>query len=106
LRVPTRLGEIVNLLLKDSRIQPSEHNNKALILASSNGYVDILRLLLADERTNAADAIPDIIGIASNNGHLEVMLFLLQNLITRSHIKNYIKSELSDIDIDHLNGYI
>lgn len=50
-RVICRLGdpEIIKLLLADPRIDPGCRNNKLLILASINGYSEIVNLLLADQ---------------------------------------------------------
>lgn len=44
--------EIVILLLKDSRVDPSAVNNEAICTASRHNYVEIVKLLLVDSRVN------------------------------------------------------
>jgi hypothetical protein len=50
--VASRKGfkDIVELLLKDSRIDPTADDNEALRSAIRNGHKDIVDLLLADPR--------------------------------------------------------
>jgi len=42
--------EVVELLLKDKRIDPSAENNEALILAVANHNYKVVKLLIQDKR--------------------------------------------------------
>jgi len=42
--------EIIQLLLKDGRLDPSYQNNDLIKKASKKGYVEIVKLLLNDSR--------------------------------------------------------
>ncbi len=46
---------VINVLLKDSRIDPSMFGNKWLMRAVENGWIDTIELLLADDRVDPRD---------------------------------------------------
>lgn len=68
--------QLVNLLLKDERVDSSDLGNDAIIEASARGYLDIVNRLLLDPRVNP-ETYP-IIG-ASKNGHIDVVTRLLKD---------------------------
>ncbi len=65
---------MVELLLKDPRVDPSSNNNYAIRKASKNGCVKMVGLLLQDSRV---DPPSDTIEVASNHGHIEIVRLLL-----------------------------
>lgn len=77
--------DVVNLLLADSRVNPSADCGCgfrglrgvccAIGLASQNGHLDVVKLLLADPRVSAG--IDGALGEASRNGHLDIVKLLL-----------------------------
>ena len=46
--------DIVRLLLADSRVDPSDYDNEAILCACRCGHVNVVRVLLADSRVNPA----------------------------------------------------
>ena len=46
------LLNLVKLLLKDPRINPSDQDNRAIKQALSHGHIRIIKLLLADPRVD------------------------------------------------------
>ena len=48
--------EIVKLLLKYSRVNPSEDSNYAILMASGNGHIEVEKLLLKDGCATALQA--------------------------------------------------
>ena len=67
--------EIVRLLLKDKRVDPSE----AIRLASESGYIEIVKLLLKDKRVKPSTHDNYPIRAAIRNNHFEVVKLLLQD---------------------------
>lgn len=65
--------EIIRTLLEDGRIDPSENDNEALIIASARGDVDTVRLLLTDPRVDPS---------ARNNEALNTPFNAIIELIT------------------------
>jgi len=65
--------DILNRLLQDERVNPSDDNNYAIRRASSNGYLAVVERLLQDERVDASDWRNDAIKQANANGHLAVV---------------------------------
>jgi hypothetical protein len=76
-----RYGEKINkdvmkMLIKDPRIDPSANNNYAIRWASENGHTEIVKLLLNDNRVDPSDANNKAIQLASENGHTEIVELL------------------------------
>ncbi len=100
--------DIVELLLKDSRVDPRTNDNKALkiavrydnasvvnlllkdhrvnpitvnpiAIASANGSTNVIKILLADTRLDPSDDDNEAIELASQYGHTEVMELLLND---------------------------
>ena len=69
--------EIVKLLLKFGA-NPSYQNNRAIKLASQDGYWRIVEILMRDRRVDPSDNGNIAIALASHNGHLAVIERLLQ----------------------------
>jgi hypothetical protein len=68
---------IVQLLLTDSRVDPSVDENNAIRLASARGHDNVVKLLLADPRADPAADSNYAIRYASSNGHAGVVKLLL-----------------------------
>jgi ankyrin repeat protein len=68
---------IVQLLLTDSRVDPSVDENNSIRLASARGHDSVLKLLLADPRVDPAADSNYAIRYASSNGHAGVVKLLL-----------------------------
>ena len=72
-------SEVMRLLLSDPRVDPSDHNNYAIILASKNGRLEVVKLLLSDPRVDPSSDYNYAIRMASTYGHLEVVRLLLSD---------------------------
>lgn len=69
--------DVVNRLLEDNRVDPSDKNNYAIIAASKCGHLDIVNRLLADSRVNPTDQNNLAIRFAMEYNHLHVVDRLL-----------------------------
>lgn len=74
---------IVNMLLRDERVDPAEFENSALCVASEKGYLDIVERLLLDERVNRT--YNTALLRASREGHRDIVRVLLAHEGTRSY---------------------
>jgi ankyrin repeat protein len=70
---------IVQLLLTDSRVDPSVDENVAIRLASERGHDRVVKLLLADPRVDPGAQNNRAIRVASFNGHDSVVKLLLSD---------------------------
>ena len=68
--------DAVRLLLKDFGVDPSAHDNIALINASENGHLEIVKLLLSDYGVDPSAQNNLALHLASQNGHLEIVKLL------------------------------
>ena len=48
--------DVIELLLKDERVNPADNHNEALYQAAKNNNVDAVKKLMEDPRVNPADA--------------------------------------------------
>jgi ankyrin repeat protein len=71
--------EIVELLLKDNRVDPSALDNKAIRYASVNGRKEVVEMLLKDDRVDPSAGRNYAIRGASENGHTEIVRMLLKD---------------------------
>lgn len=71
--------KVVQLLLKDARIDPSADSNSAVNMASENGYSEVVKLLLQHPKVDPSAMENKAIRKATENGHLEVVQLLLQD---------------------------
>ena len=71
--------DIIKLLLKDERFDPSENRNQAIQQAVSRGYFNIVKLLLKDKRVDPSERENHSIRSASYNGYLNIVKLLLQD---------------------------
>ena len=71
--------EVVNLLLKNPRVDPGSNNNYAIKWASECGHTEVVKLLLKDSRVDPGDDNNFAIRLASRNGHTEVVKLLLKD---------------------------
>lgn len=72
--------EMVELLLRDERVDPSSGDNEALKEASSLGYTEIVKLLLKDKRVNPYDpsnTYNNPLYNACSRNHLEIVKLIL-----------------------------
>ena len=70
---------IVERLLQDSRVDPSDNDNWAIIFASENGHSAIVERLLQDSRVDPSDDENLAIRWASQNGHSAIVECLLRD---------------------------
>ena len=79
--VALRIGNatMVDLLLQDSRVDPSVNSNLAIQKASEYGHLSVVERLLQDSRVDPSASNNWAIRAASSNGHLSVVERLLQD---------------------------
>jgi hypothetical protein len=70
--------KVVQLLLQDKRVDPSDNNNAALLNASENGHLEIVRLLCRDDRVLVMSVGASALNLACSNGHLETVEYLIE----------------------------
>jgi hypothetical protein len=75
------LGEtaVLQLLLRDPRVDPSSRRNAPLLWACANGHADAVALLLADARVSPTEADNAALRSACRNGHARVVRLLLRD---------------------------
>ena len=73
------LVDKVKILLKDSKVDPSDDNNYAIRLASQGGHLEVVKVLLKDERVDPSALDNVAIPFASHGGHLEVVKLILKD---------------------------
>jgi hypothetical protein len=66
-----RFYKVVELFLKDPRVDPSGSNNELIRFASINGYYELVELLLKDLRVDPSDEDNYSIQVASEKGHMK-----------------------------------
>jgi ankyrin repeat protein len=71
--------KVIELLLKNDKVDPAADNNFAIRCASANGHVKVVEALLKDGRADAAADQNFAIRCASQNGHVEVVQLLLND---------------------------
>ena len=81
--------EMVKILLKDPRVDPSGDNNYSIRRASKNGHLEIVKLLLQDPRVDPSDRNNYSIKVASENGHIKIVRLLFRNKRVRNKMSNY-----------------
>jgi len=77
----------IKSLLNDKRIDPSDENNLAFILASDKGHFDIVKLLLKDKRVNPSDRNNWAIQLASQNGYFDIINLLWKDKRVKTSLK-------------------
>jgi surface antigen len=79
--VALRIGNatMVDLLLQDSRVDPSVNSNLAIQKASEYGHLSVVERLLQDSRVDPSASNNWAIGYASLNNHLAIVERLLQD---------------------------
>lgn len=70
---------IVEKMLKDTDIDPSDRGDEAIRLAALNGHVAIVKLLLSDSRVNPCARDNCAFRWAASKGHAEVVVLLLSD---------------------------
>ncbi len=71
--------EVVNILLEDSRVDPSAKDNYASRWASYYGHIEVVNRLLEDPRVDPSAVDNYAIRLASINGHIEIVKRLLED---------------------------
>ncbi|PRP76167.1 putative ankyrin repeat protein [Planoprotostelium fungivorum] len=69
----------VQLLLSDSRMDPSAQNNEAIIKAAHGGHSETVRLLLSDSRVDPSAQDNEAIKLAARYGHTEAVRLLMSD---------------------------
>jgi ankyrin repeat protein len=69
--------EVVNLLLKNPKVDPSADNNYYIQRAAYNGHVEVVEILLQDRRVDPSVNNNFAMLSASQNNHLSVVESLL-----------------------------
>lgn len=70
---------VMRLLLADSRVDPSDYNNEAILLAVDHSQMDALKLLLSDPRTDASDGDNIALHRAVKHGFADIFTLLIEN---------------------------
>ncbi len=70
----------IKVLLEDSRVNPSDDNNKAIQLASENGHLEVVKLLLEDKRVDPSANYNRAIQMASHKGYEKIVKLLLEDI--------------------------
>jgi ankyrin repeat protein len=94
------LINVVNLLLNNSSVDPSDQNNKAIKEASRLGHAEIVEALLKDQRVNPTAENNEAIILAVFNGNLETVTLLLRNPIVRATVYKNIDASLIMAELD------
>jgi ankyrin repeat protein len=75
--------QVVAMLLRDKRIDPSVQDNYAIRFASANGHKDVVELLLRDKRVDPTAYNNFAIHQAKKNGHPETVSVLRKYIYGR-----------------------
>jgi ankyrin repeat protein len=89
-----KIIDIIKLLLKDVRTNPSDQDNLALINAAIFGYAEIIELLLTDTRVNPLSENNKAIKSAVINGRLVSVIKLIQNSKVKATMINKIEADI------------
>lgn len=65
--------DVVNCLLKDTRVNPSHGQNSPIRDAAANGHLPIIERLLEDPRVNPSDANNEAYQVAALRGYSQVV---------------------------------
>jgi hypothetical protein len=71
---------LVKLLLKDSRVDPSVQNHRALVNACKHGHTEIVRLLINDQRSDKRAKRNLAIETTCCTSHVQLLCTLLHSL--------------------------
>jgi hypothetical protein len=71
--------KIIETLLNNNLVDPSENNCLAFRMAAENGYLNIVKLLLKDKRVNPAVCNNNAVIISSISQHLDITRLLLKD---------------------------
>ena len=75
----TGRADIIRILIKDKRVDPSYDDNDAIRGASYYGHVEVIKLLLNDGRTDPSSNYNQAIRFASEKGYTEITNLLLND---------------------------
>jgi hypothetical protein len=81
--------KIIELLLKDGRIDPSDYHNNVIRIASREGHYEIVELLLNDTRVDASDFDNGAFKNALRTYNYKIMKLLLENSRVVSKLEPY-----------------
>lgn len=73
-----RQFEIVKLLVKDPRVDPSGNKNYAIRMVSKYGHSEVVRILLSDPHVDPSANYCQALQLASLRGRSEIMKYLLR----------------------------
>jgi ankyrin repeat protein len=80
--------EMVEILLKQKKVDPSDLDNHSIELASKNGYLNIAKLLLNDPRVEPSDNSNKAIIEAYYGEHDEIVKLLWSYESVKATLKN------------------
>ncbi|PRP85295.1 putative ankyrin repeat protein [Planoprotostelium fungivorum] len=69
--------DMVNLLLRDERVNPGDTNNATIRRAAMDGNYNVVECLLKDERVDPSDCDNSAITVATEMNHVEMVRLLL-----------------------------
>lgn len=72
-------SDIIEMLLKDDRVNPIVHNNLPIAYAAENGHLDAVKVLMNDKRVDPSDYNNAAIKYALKNKHLSVVKQLMND---------------------------
>lgn len=74
---------IVKLLLKDGRADPTKDNSICLSLSAMEGYIDIVKLLLEDGRADSCAYYSDCLRVSADFGRTEIVIRVSSHIHAR-----------------------
>ena len=114
------IPELVNILLKDGRYDPSIERNRALREACEHKYVDSIEIILKDGRCDPSKCLVEILDITYKQKYLHVLEVILNDsrvdvIKCINHLKPILLDNLNvakvlvqhkRLDISHCDSYI
>lgn len=71
--------DVIELILRDGRVDPSSSENCAVWWACASGHLEIVKILLNDPRVDPSDDDNGAIVEASEHGHTDIVRMLLKD---------------------------
>jgi hypothetical protein len=79
---------IVEILLKDYRLDPAHAFNRTIKFAAQKGHYDVVELLLKDKRVNPADYSNEAIKQCYNKEHMDIVYLLWNDQRIKDTLQN------------------
>lgn len=84
--------EIIELLLADQRVNPSQNDSKILIDSVEQGRVDVVSILLSDPRIDPNNGVGRPLRTAIRTRHLQMIELLMHNETIARYVDSFIMS--------------